>query len=305
MSDIIANLRVQLTSIKLAEKRIILLDHQLDDAQHDLEALRLMVDKEYHDVQKLEKIASGILYKKFLGNIDKNLEKEREEYLYAVLKYDNLANKIKILQYEKDILTHKISTKETLYDELESVIKQSAFTEDITAKHPLYDAIQKFDVQVQKFEQLKVEIDEALIAATNLKNYLIIAGKNLSGFDKLSNNGFQILYYEQVNYLKNIRQVFAMIDHLEQQLNKELKDINDNVQSKNLYTPFINFFETMFNVAVIGWQSSTHLRRSKECIHQNIKNTEDIIKYLQNLLLDMDKKLASIQQEKNMYLENI
>jgi hypothetical protein len=305
MSDIIANLRVQLTSIKLAEKRIILLDHQLDDAQHDLEALRLMVDKEYHDVQKLEKIASGILYKKFLGNIDKNLEKEREEYLHAVLKYDNLANKIKILQYEKDILTHKISTKETLYDELESVIKQSAFTEDITAKHPLYDAIQKFDVQVQKFEQLKVEIDEALIAATNLKNYLIIAGKNLSGFDKLSNNGFQILYYEQVNYLKNIRQVFAMIDHLEQQLNKELKDINDNVQSKNLYTPFINFFETMFNVAVIGWQSSTHLRRSKECIHQNIKNTEDIIKYLQNLLLDMDKKLASIQQEKNMYLENI
>lgn len=305
MSDIIANLRVQLTSIKLTEKRIIFLDHQLDDAQHDLAALRLMVDKEYHDVQKLEKIASGILYKKFLGNIDKNLEKEREEYLHAVLKYDNLANKIKILQYEKDILTHKISTKETLYDELESVIKQSAFTEDITAKHPLYDAIQKFDVQVQKFEQLKVEIDEALIAATNLKNYLIIAGKNLSGFDKLSNNGFQILYYEQVNYLKNIRQVFAMIDHLEQQLNKELKDINDNVQSKNLYTPFINFFETMFNVAVIGWQSSTHLRRSKECIHQNIKNTEDIIKYLQNLLLDMDKKVASIQQEKNMYLENI
>jgi hypothetical protein len=305
MSDAIVKLRNQLTSIKLAEKRIILLEHQLDDALHDLKSLNLLVDKEYSDVKKLEKMASGLLFKQFLGDVDKKLDKEREEYLHAVLKYDDLSNKVKIMQYEKDILATKISKKQALYDELEKHIKHSAFQSDVTEKHPLYDAIKNFDAQIQKFEQLKVEIDEATIAANNLKNYLIIAGKNLSAFDNLSNNGFQLLYYEQINYLKNIRQVFAMIDHLEQQLNKELKDINTNVQSKNLYTPYISFFETMFNAAVVGWVSSTHLRRSKECIHQNIKNTDVIINYLENLNGDTETQLVSIQKEKILYLENI
>jgi hypothetical protein len=305
MSETPTNLKNQLISIKLAEKRLLVLEHQLDDALHELESLNKIVEKEFRDIQLMEKTSSFMIFKKILDNKDEKLQKEKEEYLHAVLKYDSTLHKIKIITYEKELLIKKISTKQSVLEKLEKIISTHDGTTDITSKHPLYDGIKRLNSELERMHQVIVEIDEAKEAAKNLIKYLATALKNLDGFDNVNQSGMQIFYYDQLTYLKNIRQVFAIIDHLELQLNKELKDINVSLKSKNEYTPYKSFFEQMLHVAVIGYVSNTHLRRSKLCITQNIKNTHEIIAHLDQLANECDMKIKLLQQEKIVYLENI
>ncbi|MBK8054341.1 MAG: hypothetical protein IPK35_14030 [Saprospiraceae bacterium] len=299
----IENLKNQLYSVFKAEKRLVVLQQELAVFKKDIHLLSKVVDKEYLDVTKLERIASMVLFNKILGDSGKKLEKEREEYLFAVLKYDDTSNKIKILEYEREILEKKIMLKEQIYTDLQKMILETM--NGTTEKHPLAEALQNFETQIKNKEQLLLEIYEATAAAKELKNYLILVGKNLSAFDKVHENGLTLLFYDQIQQIKNIRQVVSIIDSLEQKLNKELEDILSGLKSKNLYTPYISFFENMHTAAVFGWVSNTHLRRSKECINENLDNTNRMMMHLDSLKQEASKQIESLVNEKRLYLDNV
>lgn len=128
--------------------------------------------------------------------------------------------------------------------------------------------------------------------------------KNLASFDNVNNNQLQVFYYDQVQQINNFRQIISLIDQLEKNLNKELDDINYVSKQKNLYTPYISFFENMHSAMMFGWISSTHLRRAKTCIKDNIKNTDQILAFLQTEKIVVEYGIESLEKEKRLYLEN-
>ena len=72
---------------------------------------------------------------------------EREEYLYAVLKYDDLSNKIKILEYEREILEKKITLKEQIYTDVQKKILETL--SGTSEKHPFAEVLQNFEKQIK------------------------------------------------------------------------------------------------------------------------------------------------------------
>ncbi len=297
----IDQLQEELHSIVKAEKRLAILIHELDDFSHDLALAKILVDKEYLDVQKLEKTTTSYLYKKFLGDIDQKLAKEREEYLMAILKYDDLANKIKLLEFEKEILENKIKLKEQVYTEIQTLIIATKSTNE---KHHLSDTLIQFENKItQKIKDL-TEIKEATEAASELKIHLKGLLKNLASFEDINNNQLKVFYYDQIQQLKNFRQTISLVDQLEQNLNKELKDINHDSKNKNLYTPYISFFENMHSEMMFGWISNTHLTRAKICIKDNIKNTDQTLAFLKAEKTVIEYAIESLEKEKKLYLEN-
>ena len=143
----IEDLKNQLYSIFKAEKRFVVLQQELEVFKKDIYLLSKVVDKEYLDVTNLEKIASLVLFNKILGDAGKKLEMEREEYLYAVLKYDDLSNKIKILEYEREILEKKIMLKEQIYTDLQKKILETL--SGTSKKHSFAEALQNFEKQIK------------------------------------------------------------------------------------------------------------------------------------------------------------
>lgn len=297
----IDELHKELFSIVKAEKRLAILIHELEDIEHDLAEIKITVDKEFEDVVKLEKTTTSFLYKGFLGDVNQKLNKERDEYLSAVLKYDDLANKIMLLQFEREVLETKISKKEQVYSDLE---KNIIATKSNHEKHPLSEAILQFETKIKQKKQHLIDIDEAIIVGKELKILLTNLLKNLASFENNYNNQFQILYYDQVQQIKSFRHTISTIDQLEKNLNKELEDINYNVIQKNLYTPFISFFESIHSEMMIGWISSTHLRRAKNCIKDNVKNTDLILGFLKLEKQKNEYSIESLIKEKKLYLEN-
>ena len=93
----IRTIRDELLSIEKAEKRRYIIIHMIEDLQEDLLISKTKMESEYQDVLRLENLSTATIYHKILGNIGSAINKEKEEYLLAVIHYDDLFNKINIL----------------------------------------------------------------------------------------------------------------------------------------------------------------------------------------------------------------
>lgn len=83
--------------------------------------------EELEDVKQLEELGLKFLLNKVLGNLDKALEKERKEYLAAVLKHRSIEEEIIVLKYEKEILKKKYKSPSKINEELNALIKKKEF----------------------------------------------------------------------------------------------------------------------------------------------------------------------------------
>ena len=57
--------------------------------------LELNMQKEFEDIEALEKLGMKTLFYKVLGSQQEQLEKERQDYLQASLKYDQVRKSLK------------------------------------------------------------------------------------------------------------------------------------------------------------------------------------------------------------------
>lgn len=84
-------------------------------------------EQELEDVKQLEELGVKSIFKKVLGNFEHALEKERKEYLTAVLKHKAVEEEIAILAYEKDLLTKKYREPSKINEKLSSLVKKKEF----------------------------------------------------------------------------------------------------------------------------------------------------------------------------------
>jgi len=145
----------------------------------ELEVLKRYVKKEYLDIEKLEREQLKPLFRKFLGSMEEALDKERQEYLLAVLNYQAKEREIKALDYKFEILSQKsveLNTAEKDYKRL----KQKFFLQVNLNNPGKGRRLSGIRVQVLKLEGISKEIREAVAAGNNALNYIERLNKELS-----------------------------------------------------------------------------------------------------------------------------
>ena len=119
------------------------------------------LDKELRDVEKLEGFSTKSVFYKILGSKEKQLEKERQEYLELTLQYEDLKNEIKLLEYEENLLDAKIHSKEKLERTLES-LKAKREEEIIQTDPKLREVLINLSDKLEQSYHLKQELEEAM-----------------------------------------------------------------------------------------------------------------------------------------------
>ena len=144
----------------------------------ELELISSKVKKEEKDVKDLEKKGFKPLFYKILGDKEKQLELERQEYLAVSLKYNSLKEDIEVLEYEKDLLLKKSLSYTKVKKEMEN-LKQLRERELLSSENPvLRDEIR---LVLSKYDQsilLGKELNEAFDAGEK-------AHKNLSALSQI------------------------------------------------------------------------------------------------------------------------
>ena len=80
------------------------LDHvirQIREEERTLKELGEVLKKEHRDVKKLEKLSVKGIFHEFLGDKKKQLEIERQEYLDAVMRYNECVKFLELLEFER------------------------------------------------------------------------------------------------------------------------------------------------------------------------------------------------------------
>lgn len=114
--------------------------------------------KELDDVKRLEKLNLKSLFNRFLGDIKTRLDKERQEYLQAVLRHKSIEDKIQILEYEKELLQKSLFDHTTFEKKLAQLIikKEAKLKKKSTV---FFSKVKPFELHIT---QCKVKKDKYL-----------------------------------------------------------------------------------------------------------------------------------------------
>ncbi len=158
-------------SLELTKQHLALLEERLHDAYEKLEDLHDILKKEYKDVQVLEQLSMRKLFQTILGNQEKHLEKERQEYLEAALHYNEFNKTVELIEYEKKILDRKLENYNLVKSELNALIRQrerELLKTEGTARFQLSSINNVIDGNLR----IKRELHEALAVGLKVKEVL-------------------------------------------------------------------------------------------------------------------------------------
>src|SRR5688572_22729658 len=97
----------ELERIKKIKQHTLQLEERLQQEMNSLAVMEKTLQKEQRDVELLEKEGLSTMLRKFIGDREEKLEKEREEYLRASLKYNELYKSVNLIRFELDLLSKK------------------------------------------------------------------------------------------------------------------------------------------------------------------------------------------------------
>jgi len=164
------------TLIRLETQRQI--NGRLQAVRHDLAELlkrQTILDKsvrkEKREYESLENRSLNSLFTKVLGNHEEKLDKERQEYLDAVLKFNEAVEEIELLQYEETILEKKHSTTAETESELKNLL-QSKEKSLLASNHPLREELVGHLKRAEGLERYRNELNKTIAIGAELTSHL-------------------------------------------------------------------------------------------------------------------------------------
>lgn len=299
------DLRAKFDAIEKAEKRLTLVEYMISDLMTELQVKADKMDEEYRDVEKLEKMSTAMLYHKILGDIGSRITKEKQEYLDAVLAYDDIANKVRVLEYEKAVLVKKIGTRAEVAGYLDKYHEEKKAEILADTGNTFRKALLNLEQKTDLLKLQKQKITEAGESANKLIEYLFSVYEALAKLDPWSDFTItrEYISYQRKKFHSGSRHVISMIDQLMQELDQDLKVIQEGLSAKVDYRPFVGFVSNIHNEVIHGWGSNTYLHRAKNCIEQNIANIRELINSLTYLNDKADREISLLEEEKKLYIE--
>jgi len=151
----------EIVHIERVEEQLAITKQELDEAMEEQKSLMQRLSKELKDIEKLDGLSTKAIFYKILGSKEKQLDKERQEYLELSLKEEDLEKSIELLEYEVNLLSAKVKSRDELKARLAS-LKLSREEEIIKADPALRTQLLTLSKNLEDQFQFKTEIEEAL-----------------------------------------------------------------------------------------------------------------------------------------------
>lgn len=293
------------------KKRIIQL---IRNTETDLEKVRAkfselseILKKEFSDVQKLEGNSITALFYNFLGTKVEQLDKERQEYLSAKLKYD--ACKIEISNLERQL--EKLKSEHILLGEPEIELKKLLDEKKRQLRLLSDSTCLKFEELLNNQYAAKKEISEAILTGEKAQHGLMRAidslqnAQNWGTFDLLGGGILATaVKHSKIDEAKND---IEEVQHHLNQFRRELSDTTLN-SGQNLAVEmdsFTGFADYFFDNLITDWIVQSKINQSLEAC----RNMFDQISMLMIRLRESDAettvKYQNYEQELTTYLEQV
>ena len=260
------------------------LEKQINTEYTLLDELANLLNKESKDYEALESMSLKSIFYKVLGSKEEQMEKERQEYLQASLKYDEAKKSIELMEYERKILTEKLDKMADVSKELKRMFAQR---EKFLVKNNGKEGKQLSSLTKELELNLRMikEIREAIIAGENaqavleeIASYLKTA-KNWGNWNTSGRRGMIQGYAKRTNMDK----ARAKVPHAKQALlrfENELRDIFQDYERLDFslkLDSFSRFTDIFFDSLISDWVVQSRIQNAMASVHSSIDKVHRLV----------------------------
>ncbi len=274
------------------------LESKIKAKKKDQVQLLKILDREYQDIDRLDKISVQSLFAKILGKLEDQLEIERQEFLHAYLQYDSSLKTMQALLYEKQVLEDLLAKSPSKHAELKTLLQQKKNALKIQrGKH--YHEIMLAENSILKHRQRITELQEAIRAANNCSVALYkILGKlkNVTSWGLIEYYGKGSLSsYKKKMFIRNAKKQIVDIKKLLDKLETELRDVERN-QTLH-YRPFIyaftDFVNDFYDALITDWIIQKKLHNSLHTLQNVADKVERITAILKHEIVQTEELIKT------------
>ena len=282
----IAEVRAAIARRKKMKTHLKRIRSELTYRRRQLATLTSSLRKEKRDVNKLEHLTVRTLFKSILGNLEEQLQIERQEYLTAVLKYNECVDIVDALEYELRIINEKLEELPVLQKQWEKLLTQKLTilkrTDSATAAR-----LKALDVSEHSLNITRIEIDEAINAGVVAKRYLrslVIQLKKVKDWGSREMYG-QGRYssYAKKSYIDKARKTSLNVKMALDKFELEVQDVfrRQRFQDKFDIGRFEGFLDKFYDNLITDWvvqKSTSHVLSNVESISDKVLRILSMLK---------------------------
>jgi len=276
------------------------LDQRIAKEQTKLEQTLKKLEEENADVEKLEKMSIKSVFHNILGNKEKQLEKERQDYLQAALKYDEHRKTIELLEYERGVLDQKNEQAADIEKEIERLVelrKQELLNKNPKAGQQLI----KISSSIDHHHKMMIEMEEAIQVGTKASQVLaqmvnsLRQAKNWGTWDMI--DGKRMSSYIKHSRLDTARQLSYKAKQMLIRFEDELNDIYQYERAQFDFSlnfeSFGRFTDIFFDNLISDWIIQQKISNALA----TVRSTNDkLVRTVNYLRADIPKHKTKIEK---------
>lgn len=286
----------------------------LERSKEELEMLKSkneefvrILHKEKRDVEKLEALSLTGLFYSILRSKEEQLDKERQEYLAAKLKYDESCNSIKYIEEEISSYEEELRKYLGLDEEYKNLLKEKRYlilNKSDENSRKLADNLDG----VTDLELNAKEINEAInagnIAMKALKQLTdtLESARSWGQWDMFG--GGLLATAAKHSRIDDAKRQVNEVQRLIRIFNKELLDVNISTDIKINIGSFDTFADYFFDGLISDWIVQSKINDSLNNVNNVSRNLNKTLSTLTKELHDLNLKLEGLQKEIHNLIEN-
>ncbi|MCF6466034.1 hypothetical protein [Clostridium sp. Cult2] len=268
--------------------------------------LNRILQKEEKDVRQLESLSITGLFYSILGSKEEQLDKERQEYLAAKLKYDECCNSIKDIEEEIRIYKDESNKYTGIEEEYRSLLNKKR--DFILSRNDVNS--QRLKTNVDKAIELELdikEIKEAINAGDNVKSALGEVIKSLRsaenwGMWDILGGGF-IATAAKHSKIDDAKEQVYNVQRLLRIFKKELSDVDTSTDIDINIGSFETFADYFFDGLITDWIVQNKINDSLDRARSMDRDISRVLNTLTRNLDHLEMELEKTQVEIKRLIE--
>lgn len=266
---------------------------ELEKEKFNLKKLDNILKKEEKDVTKLEGMSISSLFLDIMGKKEDKLDKEKEEYLVAKMKYEECLVNIKEIEEQVEYCNKKLGELYGVNNEYERLIREKErliLKEDSQESRLLRDYQDRIDKLKLEQKELNEAIDAGTVSISSLsvmKDYLEKA-KSWGVWDMMG--GGLISNMAKHSAIDDANRSGQAATKSLKKFKKELLDVETFTDMELNISSFTKFADFFFDGFFVDWFVQSKINDSLS----NISSTETTVN---SIISDLSRKLKQVENE--------
>ena len=297
----------EMVQMERVDEQLKVTKKELKHAYREHDDLDKEIRKGLKDIEKLEGLSTKAIFHKILGSKEKQLEKERQDYLELSLKEEDTKNSIKLLEYEVNLLEAKLGSKEKLKKQLE-LLKQKREAEIIKTNPSLRAKLMDISQELESNYQYKVELNEAIevgeVCYSLVKQVIghLTKVRNWGQWPGRSRRRSNMTRYAQRDAIDRARNLSFQIKHHLNLFSNELKDLGKRIPFNTDTSKFSDFSDFFFNNIITDWILQQQLTNALGSAKNLKDNLEGFISKLKKEFNKIDSTISKLNDHRDQVL---